>query len=77
MLPRSWGDCQPPSSAIPTGSSSRSPALCPQAELSLQIEVKKVAMTNAKGLGQCSFSHTQGLPLVKVGMEFSKGYSWH
>ena len=52
MLPKSLGDCQPPSSAIPTGSSSRSPALCPQAEHSLQIEVKKVAMTNAKDLGQ-------------------------
>ena len=72
MLPRSWGDCQPPSSAIPTGSSSCSPALCPQAELSLQIEVKKVALTNANGSGQCSFAHTQGLPLVKLEWSFSR-----
>ena len=66
MLPRSWR------TAIPTESSCQSPALFPQAELSLQIEVKKVAMTIAKGSGQCSFAHTQGLPLVKLEWSFSR-----
>ena len=47
----------------PLGIYSHSPALSPQAELSLQIEVEKVDVTDIKGLGPCSFVQTRGLSL--------------